>query len=122
MMAPNSDFCDDRPNTIDSLDRVIPTELTNVASAENPGSGKGSQVGRRIYSGDTDPLPVPMIPTASSWISPNRMLVSTFAQGGTPKPLVLSLEPSKQQPLPLDKASSNPFPHQDGVSDKVTFP
>ena len=122
MMAPHSDFCDDRPNTIDSLDRVIPTDVTNVASAENPGSGQGSQVGQRIYSRDIEPLPVPMIPLASSWISPNRMLVSTFTQGGTPKPSVLPLEPSKQQPLPLDKASPKPFPHQDGVSEKVTFP
>ena len=45
MMAPHSNVCDDRPNTNDSLDGVIPTDATKEASAENPGSGQGSQVG-----------------------------------------------------------------------------
>ena len=75
-----------------------------------------------IYSGDTEPLPVLMIPPYSSCISPKRMSVSTFTQGGTPKPLVLPLGPSKQQPLPLDRASPTPFNHQDGASDKVPSP
>ena len=50
------------------------------------------------------------------------MLLSTFNQGGTPKPLVLLLGMSKQQPLPLDRASPTPFPHQDGASEEVPFP
>ena len=50
------------------------------------------------------------------------MLVSTFTQGGTPKPLVLPLGPSKQKPLPLDRASPTPFPCQGGASDKVPSP
>ena len=30
--------------------------------------------------------------------------------------------PSKQQPLPLDRALSTPFPHQDGASEEVPSP
>ena len=63
-----------------------------------------------------------MIPPASSWISPKIMSVSTFNQGGTPKPLVLTLGSSKQQPLPLDRSLPTPFPHQDGASDKAPPP
>ena len=146
-MSPHSNVCDDTPNTNDSLDVVIPTEATKEASAENSGSGKGNQIRWTIYSRDTETLPVPMIPPASSWISPNRMSVSTFYRGDTetlpvpmippclswispkrmsvstftqvrtPKPSVSSLGPSKQQALPLDRALSMPFSHQDGASD-----
>ena len=35
MMAPHSNVCDDRPNTNDSLDGVIPTGAPKEASAEN---------------------------------------------------------------------------------------
>ena len=119
MMATHSNVCDDRPNTNDSLDGVIPTDATNEASAENPGSEQCSQVRWTIDSGDTEPLPVPMIPPDSSWIYPKRMLVSTFIKGGTPKPSVSPLGMSKQKPLPLDRASTTPFTHQDGASDKV---
>ena len=64
MMAPNSNVCEDRSNTNESLDGVIPTDATKEASAENPGSGQGSQVGWMIYRGYTEPLTVPMIPQA----------------------------------------------------------
>ena len=62
MMAPHSNVCDERPNTIDSLDGVIPTDATKKAYTENPGSRQGSQVGWTIYSGCIETLPVPMIP------------------------------------------------------------
>ena len=101
MMVHHSNICDKIPNTNGSLDKMILTDMTKETSAENPGSGQGSQVGWKIYSGDTEPLPVPMIPPASSCISLNRMRVSTFTQGRTPKPLVLTLEPSKHQLLSL---------------------
>ena len=65
MMAPHYNVYDDRPNTNDSLDGVIPTDVTKEDSAENPGSGQGSQVGWTIYIGDTELFPVPMIPPAS---------------------------------------------------------
>ena len=122
IIAPHSNVCDDIPNTNDSLDGLIPTDATKEASAENPGSVQGIQVGRTIYSGDTEPLPVPMIPPDSSWIYPNRMSASTFTQGGTPKPSVLTLGASKQQPLPLDRSSPKPFPCQEGASDKLPSP
>ena len=48
--------------------------------------------------------------------------MSTFTRGGTPKPLVSPLGASKQQPLPLDRSSPTPFPHQDGASYKVPSP
>ena len=51
-MAPYSNVCDDRSNTNNSLDGVIPTDMTKEASTENLGSGKGSQVGWKLYSGD----------------------------------------------------------------------
>ena len=111
MMAPHSNVCDDISNTNDSLDPVIQTDATKEDSAENPGSRQCIQVGRTIYSGDTQPLTVPMIPPASSWISPKRVLVFTFTQGGTPKPSASPLGPSKLQQLPLDRASPTPFPH-----------
>ena len=38
MMAPHYNVCDDRPNTNEILDEVIPTDATKEASAENPGS------------------------------------------------------------------------------------
>ena len=95
MIEPKSNVCDNRPNTNDSLDGVILTDTTKEASAENLGLRQGSQVGWTIYSGDTEPLPVPMIPPASSWIFPKRMLVSTFTQGGTTKSVVSPLGPSK---------------------------
>ena len=88
MMAPHSSVCDDRPKTNEIFDGVIPTDATKEDSAENSGSVQGIQVGWTLYSGDTEPLHVPKIPPASSWISPKRILVSTFTQGGTPKPLV----------------------------------
>ena len=66
MMATHSNVCDDRPNSNDILDEVIPTEATKEDSAENPGSGQGTQVWWTIYRGDTEMLPVPMIPPASS--------------------------------------------------------
>ena len=44
MMAPHSNVCDDRPNTNDILDGVIPTDTSKEDSAENPGSGQGRQV------------------------------------------------------------------------------
>ena len=116
IMAPHSNVCDDIPNTNESLDGVIPTDATNEASAENPGSGKGIQIGWTIYSGDTETLPVPMIPLASSWISQNRMLVSTFTKGRTPKPLVLPLCTSKQQPSPLDRSSPTHLPDEEMAS------
>ena len=119
MMASYSNVCDDRPNTNNSFDGLIPTDGTKEASTENPVSVEGSQLGWTIYSRDTEPFPVPMIPPSSSFISPKRMSVSTFTQCGTPKPLVLPLRPYKQQPLPLERASPTPFPHQDGVSDEV---
>ena len=122
IMAPHSNVYDDRPNSNDSFDGVIPTDATKEASAKNTGLGKGSQVGWKIYIRDTEPLPVSMIHPASSWISPKRMSVSNFTQGGTPKTLVLPLGPSKQQPLPLYRAFPAPFPHQDGASDKVPSP
>ena len=50
------------------------------------------------------------------------MSVSIFTQGGTPKPLISPLGTSRQQPLPLDRASPTPFPHQDGVSDASETP
>ena len=122
MMAPHSNVRDEITNTNESLDGVIPTDATKEAFAENTGLGHGSQVGWTIYSRDTEPLPVPMIPPASSYIYSKGMSVSTFTKGGTPKPLVLPLGLSKQQPLPLDRASLTPFPHQDGASDKVPPP
>ena len=82
MMATYSNVCDNRSNTNDSLDGVIQTDATKEASAENLGSGQGSQVGWTIYSGDTETLSVPMIPPAPSWISPNRMLVYTSLNTG----------------------------------------
>ena len=82
MMATYSNVCDNRSNTNDSLDGVIQTDATKEDSAENMGSVQGSQVGWMIYSGDTEPLSVPMIPPASSWISPNRMLVYTSLKAG----------------------------------------
>ena len=48
MMSPHSNVCDDIPNTNDSLDGLIPTDATKEASAENPGSIQGSQVGWKI--------------------------------------------------------------------------
>ena len=84
MMAPHSNFYDDRPNTNDSLDGVIPTYVTKDASAENMGLGQGSQVGWKIYSGDTEPLPLTMILPDSSCMFPKRMSACTFTQGGTP--------------------------------------
>ena len=66
MIVPHSNVYDDRLNTNDSLDGMIPTDATKEASAKNPGSVQGSQVGWKIYSGDTEPLPVPIIPPASS--------------------------------------------------------
>ena len=118
-IEPNSNFCDGRPNTNDSLDGVIPADATKEASAENQGSGQGSQVGWAIYSGDTEHLPVTMITPASLWISSKRMLVSAFTQGGKPKPLVSPLGTSKQKLLPLERASPTLFIHQDCESDKV---
>ena len=38
IMAPHYNVCDDRPNTNEILDEVIPTDATKEASAENPGS------------------------------------------------------------------------------------
>ena len=122
MMAPHSNVCDDRPINNDSLDGLIQTNMTKEDSAENPVSGQGSQLGWTIYSRYTEPLPVLMIPPASSWISPKSMLVYTFTQVRTPKTLFSPLGPSKQQPLPLDRASLTPFPHQEGASDKVPYP
>ena len=122
MMEPHSNVCDDRPKTNGSLDGVIPTDVTKEASTENPGSGQGSQAVWTIYSGDTEPLLAPMISTASSWISTKRILASTLTQGGTSKPLVLPLGPSKSKPLPLDRASTTPFPHQGGALDEVPPP
>ena len=75
-----------------------------------------------IYSGDIDPLPVPMIPPDPSWVSPKRMSVSTFNQGRTLKPSVSPLGPSKQQQLSLYRAFLTPFPHQDSAPDEVTPP
>ena len=118
-MAPYHNVCYDIPNTNDSLYGVIPTYATKEASVENPGYGQSSQVGWTIYSRDTDPLPVPMITPASSLISQKRMAVSNFTQGGTPKSSVLPLGTSKNQPLPLVRASPIPFTHQDGESEKV---
>ena len=63
-----------------------------------------------------------MILPDSSWIYPNMISAYTFTPGGTPKPLVLPLEPSKQQPLPLDRALPKPFTHQYDASDKVLSP
>ena len=77
-MVPHSNVYDDRPNTNESLNEVIPTDATKEASAKYLLSEQGSQVGWTIYSRDTELLPVNMIPSASSWISPKRMLVSTF--------------------------------------------
>ena len=122
MMAPHSNVCDYRPNTNESLCRVITTETTKEASAEKPGSGQGSPLGWTIYSGDKEPLPVPMITLASSWISPKSMSVSTFTQGGTPKSLVSPLGTYKQQLLSLDRALSKSFPRQYGASDEVPSP
>ena len=122
MIAPHSNVCDDRPNTNDILDGVIPTDTTKESSAENTVSGQGIQVGWTIYSGETEPLPVPMIPPSSSWISPNRMSVSTFTQGRKLKRLFLPLGTSKQQPLPLDRALPTLFTYQDGASDGVPRP
>ena len=120
MMALHSNVCDDRHKNNNRLDGVIPTDAPKETFAENQGSGQGIQVGWTIYIGDTESLPVPMIPLASSWISPKRISASTFTQGETTKPLVLPLGVSKQQPLPLDRASPTPFPHQNGASEKVT--
>ena len=53
MMAPHSNLCDDIPKTNKSLDGVILTDVTKEDSAENQGSGQGSQVGWTIYSGGT---------------------------------------------------------------------
>ena len=64
IMAPHSNFCDDRPNNNESLDELISTDATKEDSAKNPGSGQGSQVGWVIYSRGTDLLRVPMIPPA----------------------------------------------------------
>ena len=50
------------------------------------------------------------------------MSASTFTQGGTPKPSVLSLGTSKQQPLQLDRALQKPFNRKDGASDEVLSP
>ena len=122
IMVPHSNVYNDRPNTNDSSGGVIPKDATKKASVENTISVQGIQVGWTIYSGDTDPLPVTMIPPDSSWISPDRMLAYTFTQVGTPKTSVLPLGPSKQQPLQLDRASPTSFPHQDGASDEVTYP
>ena len=122
MMEPHSNVYDDRPNNNDSLDGAILMDATKEASVENPGSWQGSQVGWTIYSGYPEPLPGPMIPPYSSCISPTRMSVSTFTQGGTPKPLVLTLGMSKQQPLSLYRESPMPFTYQDGASDDVNPP
>ena len=122
MMAHHSNICDDRPNTNDSLDGVIPTDATKEASAENPGLGQGSQVGWATYIGYTEQLYVPMIPPSSSLISPNSMSVSTFTQGGTPKPSIFPLGTSKHQPLPIYRKLSTPFPHQYSASDEVPSP
>ena len=122
MMETHSNVCDDRTNINDSLDAVIPTDATKEASAENTGSVQVIQVGWTTYSGYTEPLPVPMIPPASSWISPKSMPLSNFTQGRTPNPSVSPLGTSKQQPLPLDRASTTSFPHQGVASDKVPPP
>ena len=50
------------------------------------------------------------------------MSVSTLTQGGTPEPSVSPLGPSKQQPLPLDRALPTLFTYQDGASDGVPPP
>ena len=50
------------------------------------------------------------------------MSVSTLTQGGTPEPSVSPLGPSKQQPLPLDRALPTLFTYQDGASDGVPRP
>ena len=63
-----------------------------------------------------------MIPPDSSWISPKRISVSTFTRGGTPKPSVSPLGPSKQQQLPLNWVSLTPYPHQDSASEEVPSP
>ena len=65
MMASHFNFCDYIPNTDDILDGVIPTDATKEYFAENPGLQQGSQLGWTIYSIDTEPLPIPMIPPAS---------------------------------------------------------
>ena len=122
MVAHHSNVSDYKPNTNESLDGVIPVDATKEASAENLGLVQGSQVGWTIYRGNIEPLSVPMIPPDSSWISSKRVLVSTFTQCWTPKPSVLPLGTSKQQPLPLDRASPTPFPCQLGASEKVTSP
>ena len=64
MMAHHSNVCDERPNTNDILDGLIPMDATKEDSAENSGLVQGSQLGWKIYSGDTETLPVPMIPPA----------------------------------------------------------
>ena len=120
IMAPHSNVCDDRPNTNESWDGVIIMDVTKETTAENMGLGKGSQLGWTIYNRDTELLPVPIITLASSWITPKRMSISNFTQVGTPKPLVSPLRTSKQQLLPLARASPAPFPHQDCASDEVT--
>ena len=122
MMASHFNFCDYIPNTDDILDGVIPTDATKEYFAENPGLQQGSQLGWTIYNRDTELLPVPIIPLASSWITPKRMSISNFTQVGTPKPLVSPLRTSKQQLLPLARASPAPFPHQDCASYEVTSP
>ena len=122
IMAPHSNVFDDRTNTNDILDWVISMDTTKETLTENPVSGQGSQVGWTIYSGDTEPLPVPMIPPDSSWVSPKMISGSTFTQVRTSKPYVSPLGPSKQKPLSRDRESPTPFPRQDGVSDKVTPP
>ena len=45
MMEPHSNVCDERPNTNDSLDGVIPTEAIKEAYTENTGLLQGSQLG-----------------------------------------------------------------------------
>ena len=53
IVEPHSNVFDDRPNTNDSLDGLIPTDITKEAPVENLGSGHRSHVGWMIYSGDT---------------------------------------------------------------------
>ena len=95
MMEPHSKVFDYRTNTNKSVDGVILTDATMKAPAENSGYGQGRQVGWTIFRRYTEPLPVPMIPPASSYISLKRILAYKFTQYRTPNPLILTLGPSK---------------------------
>ena len=44
MMEPYFNVCDNRPNTDEILDRVVPTDVTKEASAENMRSVQAIQV------------------------------------------------------------------------------